>query len=275
MNQTIKIIDEITKYGLTPFVNSQNKERDLEENLVKLYSKYFQIAYEFDERDYPDFKKEQLPNIIENVSRNFPSYGLYHTVLNSDELNEAPENAVGDAIDDLADIIIDLLEIKWRFENNSDQDALWFFKMIFESHTQQHLISLLNFMNRKKCQMELPNSKGYTLVEPNIYTELHADQDLLLSCLAHICKYIPEILGLTQDKHEVVIIQVESPHGPPYPAIGIHSPGEALAEIPDDCQDRLDEWVNRIGVEKIKLEAAAVKTISWEELSRIGTFLVA
>lgn len=46
------------------------------------------------------------------------------------------DNAIGDAIDDLSDIIIDLLEIKGRIENNSLADGIWFFE-------------LLNFMKQK------------------------------------------------------------------------------------------------------------------------------
>ena len=149
MNETIEIINEIVKYGLNPDLNIEDKEVDLEKNLVKIYSKYFEIDYEYDDKDYPDFKKVKLPNIIENVKYNFPNFGFYHKVLNVHELNKDAENAVGDAIDDLSDIIFDLLEIKWRKENNSENDALWFFELIFRSHTQQHIISLLNFMKNK------------------------------------------------------------------------------------------------------------------------------
>ena len=149
MNEIINIIDEITKYGLNNNLNIQDKEIDLEKNLIKIYSKYFSITYEFDDSDYQDFNKVKLPNIIENVKSNFPDFGFYHEVLDCHELNKEPNNAVGDGIDDLSDIIFDLLEIKWRNEYNSPNDALWFFELIFRTHTQQHIISLLNFMKSK------------------------------------------------------------------------------------------------------------------------------
>ncbi len=149
MDETIKIINEITKYGLNPNLEIKDKEVDLEKYLVRIYSKFFEIKYEYDDKDYQEFKKESLPNIVENVKKNFPDFGFYHEVLNVQELNKDAENAIGDAIDDLSDIIFDLLEIKWRKENNSQQDALWFFELIFRSHTQQHIISLLNFMKNK------------------------------------------------------------------------------------------------------------------------------
>lgn len=149
MEEIIKIIDEIVKYGLNPNLEVDDKEVDLEKNLVKLYAKFFEIDYEYDKMDYPEFEKAKLPNIIENVKNNFPDFGFYHEVVNIHNIAKDAENVTGDAIDDLADIIFDLLEIKWRKENNSENDAFWFFELIFRSHTQKHIISLLNFIMNK------------------------------------------------------------------------------------------------------------------------------
>lgn len=57
---------------------------------------------------------------------------------------------LGDAIDDLNDIILDLLEVKWRIEHNSLHDGLYYFKTIFQFHTQQHILDLLNFMKQQE-----------------------------------------------------------------------------------------------------------------------------
>ncbi len=149
MNDLLQIIDDITKYGLNPNLDIEDKEKDLEKHLVQLYSKYFEIQFKFDEIDYPDFEKTGLPNIRENVSKNFPHFGLYYNLMDLHELLKKPNLVVGDAVDDLTDIILDLLEIKWRNENNSEQDAWWYFEFSFYSHTQQHLIDLLNYMKNK------------------------------------------------------------------------------------------------------------------------------
>ncbi len=150
MEELIKIVNEIIKYGLTPNVEIEDKERNLEMNLVKLYSKYFEINYKLDDNDYEDFDKRRIyPNVIENVKSNFKDFGWYHSILNLEEILKEPETGTGDAIDDLSDIIYDLLEIKWRKENNSENDALRFFELMFYSHTQQHLIDLLNYMKNK------------------------------------------------------------------------------------------------------------------------------
>lgn len=150
VEELIEIINEIIKYGLNPNVGIENKEKDLEINLVELYSKYSEINYQYDENDYGAFDiKKTYPNVVENVKSNFKDFGWYHTILNLEEILKEPETGTGDAIDDLSDIIYDLLEIKCRKENNSENDAWWFFELIFYSHTQQHLIDLLNYLKNK------------------------------------------------------------------------------------------------------------------------------
>ncbi len=122
----------------------------LEKNLVKLYAKYFDINYQFDDKKYKQFDKNTLcPNVIQNIQNNFKDFGWYHSILNMEEIFKEAEIGTGDAIDDLSDIIYDLLEIKWRYYNNSENDASYFFKFQFEFHTQQHLIDLLNYLKNK------------------------------------------------------------------------------------------------------------------------------
>jgi len=149
MKELIPTINEIVKYGLQPNLTVNDKEKVLERNLVKIYNLYFNVKYEFDDTDFPDFGKSQLPDIRQNVSSNFKDFGFYKTILDINDVNNLTDTALGDAIDDLSDIIFDLLEIKWRIENNSLADGLWYFQLIFHGHSQQHILDLLNFMKQK------------------------------------------------------------------------------------------------------------------------------
>jgi hypothetical protein len=149
MTELISTINEIVKYGLQPNLTVTDKENLLERNLVKIYDLYFNIEYKFDEADYPDFDKSKLPDIRKNVESNFKDYGFYKTILDINDIANLKDSGIGDAIDDLSDIITDLLEIKWRIENNSLADGLWYFQLIFHGHTQQHILDLLNFMKQK------------------------------------------------------------------------------------------------------------------------------
>ena len=149
MTELIPTINKIIKYGLQANLVETDKEKLLERNLVKIYNLYFDIEFEFDKTDFLDFDKSKLPNIRENVESNFIDFGLYKMVIDISDLDNLKENSIGDAVDDLTDIIIDLLEIKWRIETNSLADGLWYFELIFYSHTQQHILDLLNFMKNK------------------------------------------------------------------------------------------------------------------------------
>lgn len=149
MIELIATIDDIVKFGLQPNLSVPDKNKALERSLIKIYSLYFDVSYEFDGTDYPDFSKSDIPDIRRNVEANFPEFGYYKTVLDYDDVDNLKECGIWDAIDDLTDIINDLLEIKWRIENNSLADGLWYFELIFKGHTQQHILDLLNYMKQK------------------------------------------------------------------------------------------------------------------------------
>ena len=149
MTELIPTINEIVKYGLQPNLTITDKEKLLEKNLVKIYNLYFDIEFEFDETDFPDFDKSDFPDIRKNVESNFSDLGLYKTVIDIFDLENLQENSIGSAFDDLTDIIFDLLEIKWRIETNSLADGLCYFQLIFNSHTQQHILDLLNYLKQK------------------------------------------------------------------------------------------------------------------------------
>ena len=150
MEKLKQTIDEIVKFGLVPNVEDENKKELLEKNLVKIYSFYFEAIYKFDEKDYKEFEIEKYPNIRQNIESNFEDFGFYKMIVDINDFENKTENTLGDAVDDLMDIIQDLLEVKWRIENNSLNDGIWFFKFIFRSHTQQHILDLLNYIKQNE-----------------------------------------------------------------------------------------------------------------------------
>ncbi len=149
MTELIETIDDIVKFGLEPNLSVTDRDKAFERSLIKIYSIYLDINYELDKTDYPDFDKSDLPDIRHNVETNFKNFGYYKIVLDIDDIDNMKECGTGDAIEDITDIINDLLEIKWRIKNNSLADGLWYFKLIFNGHTQQHILDLLNYMKQK------------------------------------------------------------------------------------------------------------------------------
>lgn len=149
MTELIPTINEIVKYGLESNLTTPLKEKELEKHLVKIYSLYFDIEFKFDEKNYPDIEKTEYAYIRKNVTSNFKDFGFYKKVSNIEVIDNLNDNIISGALDDLTDIIYDLLEIKLRIENNSLADGLWFFELIFYSHTQQHILDLLKYMKQR------------------------------------------------------------------------------------------------------------------------------
>src|SRR5687767_7811299 len=59
------------------------------------------------------------------AGRAFPDFGFYAVVRTHEGLDAKP--GLADAIDDVTDIARDLIEVEWRWINNSPADAMWQF----------------------------------------------------------------------------------------------------------------------------------------------------
>lgn len=153
MKETINLIERVTEFATNPEVKSKNKILELKQLLVSIYAKYLDLEESFDSNDYVDDFDFPYENLKENIEKNFPSFGWYNLLLdchkikykNGEVLPEV-DLVLGDPIDDITDILKDLLEVKWRFDNNSEDDAIWNFKFIMKHHSEQHLVHLLKFL---------------------------------------------------------------------------------------------------------------------------------
>jgi hypothetical protein len=106
--------------------------------------------YTFDERDYPDPPKREYADVRSIVTRRFPELGTYNVPASiTTDIATAACN-VGDAIDDLTDIALELFEVEWRLQHTSRDDAIWFFKNNFVMHWGQHLRSLQLCLHARK-----------------------------------------------------------------------------------------------------------------------------
>ena len=147
-------IDEIIKYGLNPGIDTEKdvyeKVKMLEKNLIKIYCMYFDIEYKFDETEYPDYEGPVPLEVSKNIYSNFNDFACYKVFLDILDTSNNYDYACGCASDDLADIIRELLEVKWRIENNSLADGLWHFEFSFNCHIKQHhMLDLLQFMKER------------------------------------------------------------------------------------------------------------------------------
>ncbi len=141
MKELKEIIEKIVQFGNTPKLEIDDKIYVLKKLLINLYYYFINLKLTCEEKEYDEEPDFNYNLIRENVSSNFPAFGFYNKVLYPNEIE--PEIGLEDEIDDLTDIIIDLLKVKWRFENTSEQDALYYFKLYMAIHSETHLLNLL------------------------------------------------------------------------------------------------------------------------------------
>ena len=82
----------------------------------------------------------------ELLAKRFPDLGYYNIPSTiSVKVGEA-EMLAADALDDLADIANELSEFLWRWQNQSENDALWHLKFSYKSHWGSHLRNLQMYL---------------------------------------------------------------------------------------------------------------------------------
>ena len=105
-------------------------------DLLLVHANVSDITY--DETVYPDAPEKDYGKLREIISKNFPKLGFYCTAEGEPQEIDKAEVLVGDAIDDLTDIVGDLKEVQWYFRNTSANNALWHLKQSFMSHWGLH-----------------------------------------------------------------------------------------------------------------------------------------
>ncbi len=92
------------------------------------------VGEEVAENDYPAIRKA--------AEESFPNWGFYNV---AGEVTQNIGNCdvhVGDAIDDVTDIINDLKMVYWSYQNESEEIAIWHLLDSFNNHWRAHMRSL-------------------------------------------------------------------------------------------------------------------------------------
>jgi len=146
-----KVIDQFITWGTTSKLSIENRELQLKKMLISLYQEYLSIQENIpsDDNEYPDPPEFNFEEISNTIRSNFPELGFYQAIADPFDL-EKPDNCLEDANDDLSEIIKDLMEVKWRLENTSEPDAIWYFEFIMRNNSEQRLINLIKFLVDKR-----------------------------------------------------------------------------------------------------------------------------
>lgn len=87
------------------------------------------------------------PLLYKAVGDRFPGYGHYSV---SDPLEPLEEKSMlGDAIDDIADLTLDMREVVWLADNVQADDAIWSFRLLF-FHWGRHARELALYLHARQ-----------------------------------------------------------------------------------------------------------------------------
>jgi hypothetical protein len=99
------------------------------------------------EQAFPEAPNRDYRRWRELIGKRFPSLGYYNIPSKISVSIGETELLTGDAVDDLADIANELSEFAWRWQHNSEEDALSHFRFSYESHWKSHLRSLQLYLH--------------------------------------------------------------------------------------------------------------------------------
>jgi hypothetical protein len=105
------------------------------------------VSGALDPTSYPDGPSKDYQATFAMVGRHFPTLGYYNVAQSITGSIAEGSICVGDAIDDIADIVGDLQDVLWRWNNTSEGDALWEFRRSFTSHWGRHLRELQLYLH--------------------------------------------------------------------------------------------------------------------------------
>lgn len=94
-----------------------------------------------------DPPRDSGPDFFKRLGARYPDYGFYPTADPMGQLGESP--SVGDAIDDLGDIILDMRTVVWLADHAGNDDAHWSFRLMF-FHWGTHARDLLRYLHGRQ-----------------------------------------------------------------------------------------------------------------------------
>ncbi len=137
-------------------ITADDRIQRLRRSLDRLALLQHDVSYTSDDCDYPDTPRKDYNALREVLSARFPELGYYnipHPV--TQQIAEA-EIQVGDAIDDISDIAIELYDVVWRWNHTSVDDALWYFSNSYSTRWEGHLRDLQLCLQRLAAGHENP-----------------------------------------------------------------------------------------------------------------------
>ena len=148
-NEIIDIINTFIEFIENDSINLYDKDKNLMMLLDALGFAISQCKFKFDENDYKVPKRMDYTQIREMLQTKFPDFGYYNVPEDLIGDLAVTKIMVGDAMDDIVDIYIELKDVQWMWYNTSIDNALWYFENNYICHWGVHLRDLQRYIYYK------------------------------------------------------------------------------------------------------------------------------
>jgi Domain of unknown function (DUF5063) len=123
-------------------ISAEERMQRLRRSLDHLALLQHDVRYISEERESPEPPDRNYDEMRRIVSAHFPELGYYNIPSSLPQHIADTDLEIGDAIDDITDIALELYEVLWRFDHASANDALWYFEFSYSAHWEWHLRGL-------------------------------------------------------------------------------------------------------------------------------------
>lgn len=134
------------------FISERKDDVEVDETSLALALDRLALAYHFSRSAATNVMTSDPPQRDYNETRKiiaarFPNCGYYNLPSEIGQNIAETGIMVGDAIDDITDIALDMQQVKWRLDNTDIDDALWHFSFTYEAHWGDHLRRLQLYLH--------------------------------------------------------------------------------------------------------------------------------
>jgi len=103
-----------------------------------------------DDTEYPEFDRSEYFYVKDNLKLNFPSLNNYKIFSNSININDLQDVQVKNAVEDLNEIFLDLLEVKHNLEQNGLYAGTNAFEFLYEMRMEEKILNVISYITRLK-----------------------------------------------------------------------------------------------------------------------------
>ena len=118
------------------------------------------------------------------------------------------------------------------------------------------------------------SKRGYVDIQPPIYEKLDWDLDLIVKFLEYYRNEVPKVLETLgyNECAEYDLVALQSPHGDPFPVIGVHLTDPKLVADFFDMEELVTNDLDHLSKTELIRLCSNIKAPKWKELLKLRRY---